>query len=362
MPPKFETTGSGEFPNTALASVLQRHPSATEGVSALERMQIIQGKQSLATVVERIGEAAVFTDSGGNIQPRADQFLRVTVNGFGYGIRQTYPDADAKNGMNIVHFPGFGEVIESGSAYNLHTSLASQFPEARVVSVASDGIGTIGEKLNLGNALNHGIKGMAEGRLKLLEALFGDQPVMVTACSMGSATTQEMLHQDITVGHNLNIYPIYYDTAVVEPNKTFLLMGVAFPLHMLLDTPIEIGRILGSDGTPHLKELAKMAEQRGGDVLPMLVEVAGLMGGVAVEMTAKVSETYKGMTISGVSDPLRRVRKWAQIKKEHSPELHIVGVPWRGHGMAANGLNAGLKIKREVDNYNIVQELLDSAA
>ncbi len=358
MPPKFEAIGSGEYPKTALVSVLQRHPSETEGVSLHDRTTILQGNQSLVTNLERIGQAAVFTDMRGNPQPRADQFLRVTIDGFGYGIRQTHPDADLANGLNIIHLPGFGEVIESGSAYNLHTSLASQFPGARVVSVASDGIGTIGEKLTIGNAFDHGIRGMAEGRSKLIQALFGDQPTLVTACSMGSAEVQEMLHRDIIEGHKLNVYPINYDTAVVEPSKTPLLMGVAFPLHMLVDTPIELTRIVTSNSRPQISELAKMAEQRGGDLLPMFVQVVGLMGGIAVQMTGNVSKVYKGMTISGVSDPLRRARKWKFVQEEYSPELHIVGVPWRGHGMAANGYNAGRKIKREVDLHNIEQKLL----
>jgi hypothetical protein len=361
MPPKFDAFGSGEYPKTALASELLRHPSETEGVSLSERQLILQGRQSLVTDLERVGPAAFFTDSKGELQPRADQFLRVTIDGFGYGIRETYPDADAANGLNIVHFPGFGEVIEAGSAYNLHTSLATQFPGARVVSVASDGIGTISEKLTAGDVFEHGIKGMGEGRGKIIKALFGDQPVLVTSCSMGTAIVQEMLQDDLNYSHELNVYPLYYDTAVVEPGKTILLMGVAFPAHTIFDVSFELIRAVANGDFREIKELAKMVEQRGGDGLPMFVEAVSLMGGIAVKVTGKVSEVFKGTTISGISDPLRRNRKWGHVKSEYCPDLHIVTVPWRGHGMAMRGDNAGQKIRHEVDHYGIETLLLDAA-
>jgi hypothetical protein len=361
MPPKFDVFGTGEYPKTALASELLRHPSETEGVSVFERARILQGSKTLVTNLERVGRAAIFTDADGELQPRADQFLRVTIDGFGYGIRETCPDTDEANGLNIIHFPGFGEVIEAGSAYNLHTSLATQFPGARVVSVASDGVGTISEKLSLGNVFDHGIKGMGEGRGKLIKALFGDQPVLVTSCSMGSAITQEMLDLDVHNGHNLNVYPLYYDTAVVEPGKTWLFMGVMFPGHTVLDVSFELMKTLVSGDYQEIKELAKMAEQRGGDGLPMMAEVIGLMGGIAISVSGHVSEVYQGTTISGASDPLRRNSMWGHIKKEYNPNLHIVRVPWRGHGMAMRGKNAGLKIRHEVDHYGIVTQLLDAA-
>lgn len=284
---------------------------------------------------------------------RADRFFRVEIDGYGYGVRETLPARGDDSGLTVTHFPGFTELIENGSAHKLHSSLATELPDVRVISVASDGIGTTGEKLTAKNFRDHGMKEMGEGRANLLQALVGDEPVIVSGCSMGSDIEQEMLSYDARHGHNLNAYPIGYASAVVPPERTGLTMLALFPLCMALDTPREILRMVIKYGPKHVLSLADMLEERQGDALPLLRQATSLLGGVSIETVKEVAHAYRGgITISGVYDPLRQPDMWREVRSEN-PDVHIKNVGRRGHGMAADGVGGGKKIAEAIRHYGI---------
>ena len=288
---------------------------------------------------------------------RNERWWKVNLNGFGYGVHETRPVGDVAPGITFVHIPGFTELIEVGSARDLHDSLANTLPDARVISIASDGIGPTGEHLHLDNFKDHTVKIMGEERAQLIEALVGEDPTIVSACSMGSVISCEMLNFDAQHGHNLNAVPINYASAVVTPEKAFLIMAVLFPLHMSGDIPRAIIHSALKYGAHHMQNMAHMLEDRGPDILAMSVQVASLMGGVALSSVERVSATYPGGgNISGRYDPLAQWRMWTDLRAGgHSP--HLRSIKRSGHGLAADGTGGGVQIAKSADRWGLKDKL-----
>lgn len=332
-------------------SIPNVHPLSAEGVLLSGPESPLHGNL-LGVSDLKIMNDGVLLDKDGQETNRPDRFYRVTINGFGYGVRITEPELGQASEINHVHLPGFVEEIEDGSAYNFHSALARERKNMRMISVASDGVGKTGERLTLGNFRDHGVKEMGEGRAALLAALVGGEPTLVSGCSMGSAITQEMLNFDLHHGHNLNIYPIGYATAVVPPEHTALFMAALFPLSMSLDTPREVLLMLAKYGPKHVLSLAEMLHERKQDALPLVRQVTSLLGGVALSTVHEVAKEYGGTTVSGVFDPLREFGMWAD-ERQSTQNIHISRVARRGHGMAADGTGGAQKISRTIDKYGL---------
>lgn len=297
---------------------------------------------------------SLFTDSQG--RQRDDRLMRINIDGYGHGIRETL-SAYNDDALTLVHFPGFTEKIENGSAKLMHDNLVNNLPHARIISVATDGVGTTTERLTCKNALDHGITEMAERRRQLVYALVGDAPVIVSGTSMGSVIGWKMLDFDAREGHLLNAYPVGYASANVSPELTLPLMGVLFPISMAADMPREIIR-LALRRPDNLSELITQVQDRKPDAIPLIVQAASLLGGTATKVLHRVNDVYGGgATISGVFDPLSQFARWKQVKGKGT-ELHIIPVARRGHGMAADGTGGGQKIANVIIRNEIDKKLL----
>ncbi len=332
-------------------------PSEMEGVY-LDKQDILNGRASIVSSIEQIGEPVAFVDMNGNVTERLDRFMRVRIEGFGYGIRETSPADPGSTGVNIVRFPGFTERIEHGSAYNFHNSLATEMPNSRIVSVSSDGIGTTGENIAISDFLGHGMTEMGEARAKLLEALFGDEPTIVSACSMGTVIEHHMKVFDAKNGHNLNIVSAEYAAAKVVPKAAFMIMGVLFPIAMLADTPREIIRTGIKYGPDHLMTMLPMIHEREPESVALVRQVISLVGGVSMKSMIEIAREYPGgISIGGAMDPLKRPSQ-QRIIKEVDPDFHVATLRFKGHGIAADGFGGGIKTGHEIKKHKLEERML----
>ncbi len=288
---------------------------------------------------------------------RPDRWYKIEIDGFGYGVRETSPLPEENSGVTLVDFGGFSELIELGSAKNRHDSLATHLPSLRIVSVANDGMGTTGDRLTIENAFDHGVNEMALGRLKLLEALCSDGPVITEGVSMGSIIVWKMLDHDARHGHNLNAYPVGYASALVPPGKTWLYMGTLFPPSMLLDIPRELVWMAFRRGPSSIRSLLPQAEKLCGNSLPMAAHLISMAGGTALSEILRVSKDYGGGTsISGQLDPLAQFGLLSLVKQRYG-DFHIKRVAGRGHGMAADGQGAGRAIAGSLSQWQILDKI-----
>lgn len=305
-------------------------------------------------------EDGMLIDSGRVVTQRPDRYFRIQYDGFGDGVRETQPELGKESGLTIVHFPGFIEKIESGSAKDFHTSLATQRPDARVISIASDGIGETGDNLDKTTFMDHGVVEMGERRAGLLPALVADGPTILSACSMGTVIKHHMLMRDAANGHNLNVRSVDYAAAIVSPERAAVIMAVLFPLAMAADTPREIFRMYRKYGIRHLVEQAEILQERSTDALPLIRQATSLLTGVVTKDMDKVLHEYRGsVLISGQLDPLRQLRMYLAIKK-NNPSVHIKTVPRKGHSIAADGIGGGSSVVASINRYQIADELLSA--
>lgn len=295
---------------------------------------------------------------------RIDRWYRIELDGYRHGVRVTEADEHQNSGVTIVHLPGFTETIEDSAGKEMHDALVSKAPHLRVVSIATDGIGHTGDPVHARDALNHSIDAMAERRHKLLKALVGDQPFILLGTSMGSFIANKVLDYDLKHGHDLNAYPINHASAIVTPNNTLLYMGVLFLPSMAVDTPREILDMLRSDGLKNALEKLQIegAHHRGG-AAAMVIQAAGLLQGIPYSQIERVAKAYSGAQISGQFDPLAQFGMWRDIRRDlrHNPTHSPYGiemVPFRGHGMAADGEDGAAKVLKTIRNRQVIERLL----
>ncbi len=289
---------------------------------------------------------------------REDRFMRVELDGFGYGVHETLPDPIEDIGISLIYKPGFSELIEVGSAKAMHDGLAAHLPGVRVMSVASEGIGPTGERFGFKEAKDHGVQEMGENLAKLAYALCGNEPVLMAGCSMGTVVGQHALAFDALHGHNLNAYPVRYASAIVEKFWTMYYMGTLFPASMVLDTPREVVRLVKKGDKAELEELSQMIKGRNEDMPALAAQMLSLMGGVAIGSVVRVARAYHGgINISGALDPLNRKRMWSSVKQKDNM-THIDIVRGRGHAMAADGEGGSQKIANDLQRWHILENLV----
>lgn len=333
------------------AEVIPLHPRENEGFLLAEPFPAPVKKH-----VEGLG--GIIHHNRDPLAGRADNWFGIELDGFVHGVRVTEPVAGQDLGINLVHLPGFTEVIESGPGRAIHDRFAVELPGFRVISIASDGVGNTGEKLTVENMWDHGVEAMAEERYKLLQALCADMPLIIQGVSMGSVETYGILDRDIRNGHNLNAYALNFDTALVTPDNVMTDMIGMFTPSMVIDTPREfvymsirygvkaaLGRVMMSPS--HLR----------GNILPSIVEVNDLRKGTRYERIERVAKNVGTTTISGQLDPLAQFRMWRHIKQDVGG-LHIARVAGRGHGMVADGAAAADKMIHVMNRYEIPEGLV----
>jgi hypothetical protein len=173
---------------------------------------------------------------------------------------------------------------------------------------------------------------------------------------MGTVISSEMRNFDAQHGHNLNIVPVDYASAVVTHEKAALIMAVIFPLSMAMDVPREVARMVFKYGPHRILNMAHMLEDRGADFLPMTIQVISLMGGMALKDIQRATDEYPdGGNISGYYDPLAQWRMWRQIRAGgHTP--HLRTIKGKGHGIAADGTGGGIQIVKSVKRWRIPEK------
>jgi hypothetical protein len=324
-------------------------PPAAEGF-IIEENTGFEVINPIKRVVSGLGKVSVHNYLE-QLEGRDDNWFRIELDGFAHAVHITEPLIDSEHPSHIVHFPGFSEIIETGPGLRLHQTLAEEMPETRVISVGTDGIGAFGDKYAFEDRDAHGIEGMAEQRQKLLKALCGDERIIVQGLSMGSVIGSNMLDYDRKLGHELNAYPLYFDTALVTPKLAKYVMGLVFPISMIIDTPRELEQMVQKYGFQEaLRSLKMPSEHLKGNAIPMAVQAVGLLKGTLFMQVERVADTYGTTTVSGVLDPLAQQNMWSSIKKNHNT-THIQGVRLRGHGIAADGIAGGKKIAAVASKY-----------
>lgn len=293
------------------------------------------------------------------ISGRQDGWFTIEMDGFTHAVRVTAPIQGQASGVSVVHLPGFTEVIESGPGKAIHDRLAEVMPYVKVVSIASDGVGNLGEKLTLDNMWDHGLEGMAEERIKLIKALCGNGQVVLQGLSMGSVIANIIAELNNRQQELSKLNLLHFDTALVTPeNVRAYMLGLFLP-SMFSDVPREFVTMCRRYGPVEaMKRLVIRPEHLSGNLLPSVVEGIDLKKGMEFNRIRRVVSAVGATTVSGQFDPLAQFGMWKHLKRSHNDGIHISTVKFRGHGMVADGAAAADKMHSVIQKHRLIDKLV----
>lgn len=269
---------------------------------------------------------------------RVHRLYSIDVDDYRHAVEVTDPLGN-EPAFTVFSFPGFTETIEGPFRKELHRELAEQFPEARIVSVGSNGVGTTGGKYNWNERSFHDTRAMGSQRLILSKALAGDMGVYWMGTSMGSVIAVKGSHENLHNTPNdkainqLGLFAL--SQAIVDPRNVPRDMALRFvpgliikdiPLELALKTPPREALMLARQGLHY--GLGKK------DIHAMANQVMDLLHGVPEHFTAEVISNVPIALVAGEHDPLAQWKMWDRLSSQHPGMIEQYKVPSRGHEIA----------------------------
>jgi hypothetical protein len=267
---------------------------------------------------------------------REHRFYTVELDGYRQAIEVTDP-IDGEPSYVITSKPGFTEHIEGGIRKKLHEELAATFPSARIVSIASDGIGTTGGRFDWSERHEHGLKEMGTKRLALARALAGDLEVYDMGTSMGTVighrTAETHLagnyaHKPVNLKGQFWISP-----AVVDPRYSVEHMGLRFVPELALDLGKELVFKTGPMRMAKLIGTACCNNFRTEDMTALSHQLLELLPGTQTERVIDVIREIPTVVVTGGTDVLSQLEMFDAIKGQVGENLDVHVVANRGHGL-----------------------------
>jgi pimeloyl-ACP methyl ester carboxylesterase len=270
-------------------------------------------------------------------QERIHRLYTVERDGFRHAVEVTDPIV-AEPAYAVFSYPGFTEQIEGGIRKYMHSSLAREFPEARIVSVGSNGIGSTGSRYGWNERSLHGLDAMGSQRLALAKALAGRLPVFVKGTSMGTVVSHRLAHQNFygkPEDGEIDLRGLYWlSPALVDPKNVFKHMGLLFVPQLTTDAFKEIAL-----KTPPREALNILAHGRhyglsGADFRAMGHQMLELFQGTKEEAVGEVIAKVPTVVVAGENDGLAQWPMMDRLHRQYDGHLHLEKIKGRGHSLA----------------------------
>lgn len=257
-------------------------------------------------------------------------------------VRVTEPTPDTSEAESpevIFHVPGFTELVDAGTAKDLHDEIAKSFPHHRVVSIGTDGVSRYGATMDTVTALSRDFDEMAEARLDLIRHFSDGRLSILAGVSMGTVLSV------ISAGKNLLRQPedqanidqlVFISTAILDQDSAPKVMLGSFVGHMILSTPGKAVR----HPRQTLNLLHSLRRYKREHVAALAGNVRNLIKGIDDELIDGVIDCYHSTVISGSRDPLVQLKQWL---KRHSDAPHTLTLDIRegeGHALTLNSKEA----------------------
>jgi len=272
-----------------------------------------------------------------DVPTRHHRLYNVQINEFKHVVEVTDP-VNRPATHAVLSLPGLTEKIEGGIRQTFHAHMSHLFPDARIISIGSDGIGPNSGTYSWGDRIDHNLEGMAEHRIELAIALAESMPIFLHATSMGSAISARM-HKKLRRSPELQqLVPIHgqflTSPALVDPHNIPRDLAVAFLPKLLVDFAKEVGLKSSLQELRQLKEDGKNMGLAKRDLLALGNQVIGLMGGTAEADVAAMIETTPTVVVAGEKDPVAQWKMWRRIGNDYGDNLELHPIRGRGHVMA----------------------------
>ena len=269
----------------------------------------------------------------GNLAEGQDIRATAQIDGRTHLVRITEARCVPESGSEhtVIMLPGLLERVDSGPGGELHEALAAEFPNSRLASIATDGVGPHRPPLSLREAWELGFDTMAADRLQLAEAV-ASGPVTLVGISLGSILALLVALRNL----NHDTPPIHirhavdHSHALVPPGNVPKNVLLQFVPHMLQ----EMLRKSQREG------MTKMAAVRGllGSVAlhaPHMVSygsnIKNVVRGTKPAKLFKVAEAIPMTFISGEGDPLGQKELLDYLQASYPDTVRVMWLPDVGH-------------------------------
>ncbi len=267
---------------------------------------------------------------------RTHRLFTVELDNYAHAVEITEPLTDEPS-FTVMSLPGFTEHIEAGIRKKMHSHQSYIFPQARVISVASNGIGTTGGRYALSERANHGLQAMGEQRLKLAQALGGDRPLFVQGTSMGSVISHRMAQANLArpADEQLDLRGLFWlSPALVDPERIIKDMALRFPVGLAADLSKELLFKTSPAALVGLGRLARSHNFHPDDATALGVQMFDLLRGTPEADIKAVITKVATVAIGGTADSLTQAFMFERMLDDHPDKLHFEAVKGRGHGLA----------------------------
>jgi len=268
---------------------------------------------------------------------RLHRLYTVERNGFRHAVEITDP-IQGDPAYAVFSFPGFTEQIEGGIRKYMHSSLAREFPEARIVSVGSNGIGSTGSRYGWNERSLHGLDAMGSQRLALAKALGGKLPLFVKGTSMGTVVSHRLAHENFygdPEDGTINLKGLYWlSPALVDPKNVFKHMGVLFVPQLTTDAFKEIALKTPPAEVLHIMAKARRYGLSRADLSAMGHQVLELFRGTPEEAVGEVLAKVPTVVVAGENDGLAQWPMMDRLHRQYDGNLHLEKIKGRGHSLA----------------------------
>lgn len=320
-----------------------------------DRLTALSVDPIIDTDVEGIGEITlkkIRTTDGRRGQPPRDHLLySLEYNHYRHAIEITNPaSGDAK--FAVVSMPGFTEQIEGPIRKDLHASMARAMPQARIISIGSNGVGSTGDTYGWSERSQHGLAAMGSQRLTLSRALAGDLPVIMAGTSMGSVIAHRAAFENTygkPVNGKINLVGQYLlSQALVDPRHVVQDIGIKFLPQMAYDAVTELALKTNPIETAHIvgQVILHYGYSPQRDTKAMGNQVLELLKGTREEDIAAVIEVVPTVIVAGEKDCLAQWKMVRRLEKQYPKMLDAHMVMGRGHSLGMKPARACSKLVR----------------
>ena len=267
---------------------------------------------------------------------RQHRLYGVTINGYQHATEITDP-VNGDPHYAILSLPGYSEHIEHDIRKDFHAGLAEKFPQARVVSVGSDGIGPHSGSYRWSERHGYDLDGMARHRVELVLALAAELPLFVQATSMGTIISHRMnklILDDPDLKHAVDLRGQFYTSpALVDPSNIVRDMGVRFLPGISWDFTKEM---LFKTAPKEAYEIIKNSTHSGlstADKTALANQFWDLWHGTRESEIGPVIAEIPTVVVAGQKDSLAQWRMWNRLKRAYPEQLELHPIRGRGHMM-----------------------------
>ena len=285
-----------------------------------------------------------------DMSPRLRRTMAVNLGSTEHCVRITEPSDDGAQATapldSIVMLHGYTEMIDAGTGKNLHDAIAPHFPDKRIISIATDGVGRYCHKVGWREGLTKSFRSMAIDRHRLINVVGGGGSISLFDVSMGSMIGLELLDYNTRLpqesfamndqDRRLDIEAvIHHSSAHVTRGRIGPDVLMRFPTHICCDS-LKMQLALKAFTPGHAAVVRALPRS-----LPALTgNGLNILKGVDAKKRLAAARDYRTGYIIGQNDPLGQRKQMLQLATLYPDTVKLHIKPHTGHAACMDARSA----------------------